>query len=196
MTGLILPPLKHVASPNFSSRNGTKVDLIVVHDCEGSYDGSINWFASPKSEVSAHIVLRGDGGEATQMVDFGSKAWHVVAFNSRSIGVEMAGYAGKGYGDPEWQAAANIVAYLLHHFAIPCRWAQHGTGAGFCSHFDLGTAGGGHRDPTTDSAIWAKFVSMVAAAYGDGVPAAWPISGSVVPPPPQHFVPSYTARKD
>ena len=32
---LVLPPLKQVPSPNYSSRNGQAVRLIVVHDCEG-----------------------------------------------------------------------------------------------------------------------------------------------------------------
>lgn len=184
---LALPPLKHVASPNFSSRAGRKVDLIVCHDCEGSYAGSISWFSQPASQVSAHLILREDGQEATQMVDFADKAWHAVAFNSRSIGVEMAGYAAKGYGAPEWQDAANVIAYLLHAFGIPCQWSQHGTVAGFCSHYDLGAAGGGHKDPTTDFATWQQFVARVQAAYALPAPASW-----VAAP----FVPTPTVRKD
>lgn len=164
-----LPPLKWVPSPNFSARR-TPVDLVVLHDCQGSYGGSINWFANPQSQVSAHIVLKDDGSEATQMVSFDSKAWHAVAFNSRSIGIEMAGFAERGFPDAEWQRAATIVAYLLHAFHIPCQWAHQGVGPGFTSHFDLGKAGGGHSDPTTDAKVWAAFVKRVETAYA--VPAA------------------------
>ncbi len=40
--------------------------------------------------------------------------------------------------------AADIVAFLLHKFKLQARWAEHGQGLGFCSHFDLGKDGGGH----------------------------------------------------
>jgi hypothetical protein len=186
-TLLALPPLKHVASPNFSGRNGRAIDLLVIHDCEGAYGGAISWFSQKASQVSAHLVLREDGQEATQMVDFAEKAWHACDFNSRSIGVEMAGYSAKGFGAPEWQDAANVAAYLLHKFKIPCHWSPQGIEPGFCSHFNLGKAGGGHSDPTTDPAIWQHFVGLVRAAYLLSPPASW------MPAP---FVPTPTVRKD
>lgn len=168
-----LPPLKWRSSPNFSARTA-RVDLVVLHDTEGSYAGAIDWFARPSSKVSAHFVIKEDGSEATQMVDLADKAWHACAFNSRSVGIEMAGLASKGFGAAEWQAAANIVAFHLHHLQIPCKWARGGVGPGFCSHYDLGKAGGGHRDPTTDAAVWAHFVELVKAAYDKGsFPAIW-----------------------
>jgi len=186
-TSLALPPLHFVSSPNFSSRGGRKIDLVVIHDCEGGYAGAISWFSQKASDVSAHIVLREDGLEAVQMVDFANKAWHACAFNSRSIGVEMAGLSSKGFAAGEWQAEANIVAYLLHKFGIPCQWAKGGIGPGFCSHFDLGKDGGGHCDPTTDSALWTHFVGQVSSAYRLAPPADWPA---------QRFMPTPTVRKD
>jgi len=198
MTQLSLPVLRWSPSPNFSSRNGAKVDLIVCHDCEGSYQGSISWFGMAKSQVSAHIVLRDDGKEATQMVAFGNNAWHACAFNRRSIGVEMAGYSAKGFADPEWTAAASIVAWLLKKNGIPARWAQKGIGAGFCSHHDLGAAGGGHDDPTTDPNVWAAFVGRVMGAYMLDMPATWPVAGNTLPPipSPPSFNPAPDDRHD
>ena len=170
----MLPSLKWVPSPNFSARHGERVDLLVLHDTEGSYEGSISWFASKISGVSAHFVIKEDGNEVTQMVDICDKAWHACAFNGRSIGFEMAGFAAKGFGSPEWNAVANIIASHLHHLQIPIRWARGGVGPGFCSHYDLGQAGGGHRDPTTDSAVWTKFVGLVQDAYNVGnFPPLW-----------------------
>lgn len=169
-----LPPLKFVASPNFSSRSGARVDLVVVHDTEGAYSGAIAWFAQKRSQVSAHYVLREDGGEATQMVELADKAWHVCAFNRRSVGLEMAGRESAGFSDACWLATARIVAYLLHHLQIPCRFAAGGVGPGFCRHYDLGPAGGGHDDPTTDAAKWAWFSGLVAAEYARGdLPEMW-----------------------
>jgi N-acetyl-anhydromuramyl-L-alanine amidase AmpD len=169
MTACVLPPLVWKRSPNQSVRDhGVKADLIVVHDTEGGYDGAVSWFANSHSEVSAHIVLREDGGEATQMVAYSRKAWHAADFNSRSIGLEMAGFAKKGYGKAEWAVAARVVAFLLHEHGLPARWAKKGTGHGFCRHYDLGKAGGGHNDPTTDDAVWGKFVRQVQAELKRG----------------------------
>jgi len=161
----MLPPLKWLPSPNFSARHGARVDLLVVHDTEGSYSGSISWFAQSRSNVSAHFVIKEDGSEVTQMVDISDKAWHACAFNSRSIGFEMAGIAAKGFSAPEWQAVARIIAFHLHHLQIPIRWARGGVGPGFCSHYDLGQAGGGHRDPTVDPKVWTHFVGLVQDEY-------------------------------
>lgn len=166
---MTLPPLKWLQSPNFSSRTA-KLDLLVIHDCQGGYQGSIATFEQAYSgnPVSAHLVLREDGGEATQMVAYGKKAWHCCAYNSRSIGIEMAGFEEKGYADSEWGATAEITAYLCHRFGIPPRWAPHGDGAGVCRHLDLGAAGGGHVDPTQDPAVWASFVARVKTLYDAG----------------------------
>jgi hypothetical protein len=173
MSPLALPPLKQIPSPNFSERAGSRIDLIVIHDTEGGYLGAVNWFANRHSEVSAHIVLKEDGSEATQMVPFAKKAWHACDYNSRSIGLEMAGFAKAGYGEAEWAAAANIVVWLLHKYQIPARWARRGEGAGFCSHYDLGAAGGGHQDPTTDGVVWAGFVKRVEDAFARGFLPEW-----------------------
>lgn len=172
---IALPKLHWVSSPNFSERTAP-VDLIVVHDTEGGYSGAISWFAQKKSQVSAHLVLREDGSEAVQMVHLDKKAWHCKAFNSRSIGIEMAGFASKGFSDAEWQAAAHIVAWLLKEYKLPVQWAQHGRGPGFCSHYDLGVAGGGHHDPTTDTAKWQQFVARVKAVPQNQLPDVWPFA--------------------
>jgi N-acetylmuramoyl-L-alanine amidase/Phage tail lysozyme len=169
---MALPPLKWLPSPNFSDRS-SRVDLIVVHDTEGSYSGAVSWFQKPESQVSAHYVLREDGGEATQMVALDKKAWACVAFNSRSVNIEMAGFAAKGYGSAEWDAMAEVAAFLLHFLQIPCRWAAGGVGPGFCSHFDLGAAGGGHTDPTTDAVVWESFVDLAKQEYAKGSPPSW-----------------------
>ena len=194
---LVLPQLRWVTSPNFSSRNGQKVRLIVAHDCEGSAAGAINWFAQTRSQVSAHIVLREDGLEATQMVAWGNNAWAVCSFNRVSESIEMGGFAAKGFAAPEWDAAAAIVAWRLKQNGLPCRWAEKGIGSGFCSHHDLGAAGGGHADPTTDSKVWQSFAGRVQAAYVQPMPDSWPIGGKASPPPaPPNFTPSGDNRSD
>lgn len=168
-----LPPLKWVSSPNFSKRSA-RVDLLILHDTEGSYSSAVNWFQNPASQVSAHFVIKEDGSEVTQMVDIGYKAWHAMAFNSRSIGFEMAGVASKGFGDLELLTTAHIFAYHLHHLQIPLRHAIGGVGPGLCSHFELGRAGGGHTDPSTKPEFMYHFFELVTQEYNQGdFPPIW-----------------------
>jgi hypothetical protein len=200
-----LPALKHVPSPNYSLRGGAAVRLFVVHDCEGSYAGSVGWFAQVRSQVSAHLVLRKDGLEATQCVPMDRKAWHACAANPYSDSLELEGFEKDGFGDAELDAAAAIVAWGLIRRGLPCRWAEHGEGEGFCSHYDLGAAGGGHFDITTDRAVWLAFAARVEAAYsafGVGPLPAWALDGlpplaaiGAPPPAPVGWTPSGTTRK-
>jgi N-acetyl-anhydromuramyl-L-alanine amidase AmpD len=169
-----LPTLLWKSSPNFSSRRGTRVDLIVLHDCEGGYEGSIKWFASSQSNVSAHLVVREDGSEATQMVDLADNAWHACAFNRRSVGIEMGGFASRGFAPPLLATVARISAYFCHHLQIPVRHARAGVGPGIASHHDLGPQGGGHHDPSDDPAFMEAFVRMVDDEYRKGhFPDVW-----------------------
>jgi len=169
-----LPALLWRPSPNFSSRSGTRVDLIVLHDCEGGYEGSIRWFEASRSKVSAHYVVREDGDEATQMVDLADNAWHACALNRRSIGVEMSGFASRGFEAPLLATTARLFAYLCHHLQIPVRHARAGVGPGIASHCDLGAAGGGHQDPSDDPIFMERFVGMVDDEHRKGhFPDVW-----------------------
>lgn len=170
----LLPTLLWRPSPHFSSRRGARVDLIVLHDCEGGYDGSIRWFETSQSNVSAHYVVREDGGEATQMVDLADNAWHACAFNRRSVGVEMGGFASRGFDSSLLATTARMFAYLCHHLQIPVRHARGGVGPGIASHNNLGAAGGGHRDPSDDPIFMETFVGMVDDAHRKGhFPDVW-----------------------
>ncbi len=198
MSQLVLPMLTWTASPNYSSRSGQRVRLIVAHDCEGSFAGSVSWFATAKSQVSAHIVLSEDGTRAVQMVAWGNKAWHACNVNSISEGIEAAGFAAKGLGAPEWKALAAIVAFRLRANAIPCqRAAAANNWTGYCQHVDLGAMGGGHHDITLDATIRAHFDALVAAAYAHEMTANWTAAGRTAPPPaPAGWTPHGTARHD
>ena len=165
---MTLPFLKWVRSPNFNSRRGSRVDQIVVHDMEGTYAGSIAYFQTEKSQVSAHFCVREDGGEITQMVHLSDRAWHACAANTRSVGIEMAGYAKNGYGQELITTAAALAAELCHYLQIPVRHARGGVGPGMESHWGLGRAGGGHSDPSTDPTWMDRFVETVKLEYDKG----------------------------
>ena len=169
-----LPTLLWRPSLNFSSRRGTRVDLLVLHDCEGGYEGSVRWFELPRSSVSAHYVVREDGGEATQMVDLADNAWHACTFNRRSVGVEMGGFASRSFDAPLLATSAHVFAFLCYHLRIPVRHARAGVGPGIASHKDPGPAGGGHHDPSDDPTFMQRFIGVVAEEHRKGhFPEVW-----------------------
>jgi N-acetylmuramoyl-L-alanine amidase len=92
-------------SPNYSSRKGTKIDLLVIHHTGGKYPSDVNWLCDKKSKVSAHYYIR-KNGEIYGLVPDEYCAWHAGEssfdldgdgkivqgekwFNNRSIGIEM-----------------------------------------------------------------------------------------------------------
>jgi hypothetical protein len=81
---IVLPELVWKRSPNQSPRHGERIDLLVWHETAGSYAGSVAWLCNPRAAASAHIVVREDGNEATQLVALREKAWHAAYYNSHA----------------------------------------------------------------------------------------------------------------
>jgi N-acetyl-anhydromuramyl-L-alanine amidase AmpD len=164
-TKVLLPKLLQAPTPNQSLR-GAPIDLVVLHDTEGAYGAAINWLRNPAADASAHVVLREDGKEATQLVPWSKKAWSCMAFNSRSLNLEMSGKASVGYGAAEIDAAARIVAYWCKLYGIPVRHALAGKTSGITFHQELGAAGGGHSDPGWTEAQREAFIGKVKSYSG------------------------------
>jgi hypothetical protein len=194
-----LPRLTQVPSPNYSP-TPIAHDLVVVHLMEGGYSGSVNWLCRAATQASAHLCMNDDGSEFSQLVPLGMKAWAECAFNGRGVSIEAPGFTAKGVPDATLKGLAWATAWLLKTYGIPCQHAEGGDGRGFCSHHDLGAAGGGHVDICgVDDATWIKFEGLVMAAYdsfGDGPLPAWALHGLPaphavelppdVPPEPSH----------
>jgi len=166
----VLPDLVWAPSPNCSPRNlqrGCKPYLIVVHRPVGAYHGSVAWLSNPASQASAHIVTEHD--KATQLVAWDQKAWHAMAFNSVSYGVEVDDSAWDGSDPIAFATAARIIGYLCTRTGIPPKQALQPTHApGVVRHVDLGAAGGGHTDPTENDAIWRSFLKTVSREVARG----------------------------
>jgi hypothetical protein len=164
-----LPPLKWKRSPNQSSRHGQRIDLLVWHESAGHYSGDVSWLCNPASDASAHVVLREDGNEATQLVALREKAWHSAAYNSRAVGVEHSNLTRKGYAtDRQLQVSARLFGWLCMHLNVPPRWARGGLGRGVCYHGELGALGGGHTACGPDHSGWLRFLAMLHAEVARG----------------------------
>ena len=97
------------------------IDMIVIHDIEGSYASAINVFQDPNRHGSAHYIVSYKG-QVTQMVAEKNVAWHAGNwdYNTRAIGIEHEGYAGiNTYTSPEYYASARVVASICSRWGVP-----------------------------------------------------------------------------
>lgn len=163
-----LPPLRQHRSPNQSDRRGIVPYLVVVHRPVGAFAGAEATLTDPAAQVSAHI-LTDSNREAVQLVPWDRKAWACVSFNSASYNLEIDDHAWDGRDPDALATAARIVAFICHKTGIPPAWSREPTHApGVVRHYDLGLAGGGHTDPTTDTTLWREFMLKVAREFQRG----------------------------
>ena len=146
-----------IPSPNYSSRGGTGVRLIVLHTAEGAltYQSLGNFFASPSAGVSSHVGIDDTPGTAGEYVLRSGKAWTQGNANPYSVAAELCAFA--AWTPDQWAQhptmlanAAQWVAEEAEAFGIPLRRLTaaeaQGGAAGVCQHVDLGSSGGGHWD--------------------------------------------------
>jgi N-acetyl-anhydromuramyl-L-alanine amidase AmpD len=158
---VVLSPLVQRRSPNQSTRHATPITHLIWHATAGHYAPSVEWLCNPASDASAHVVLREDGSEATQLVHLDVKAWHAYPYwNLRSVGVEHASLF-RGFATHEQlERSARLFGWLCKHLGIP---PVHGVDrpAGIVRHRDLGVAGGNHSDGPDDATWFGVFVPLV-----------------------------------
>lgn len=112
------------ASTNFTVANRPHdypIDMIVIHDIEGSYASAISAFQDPSRHGSAHYVISYHG-QVTQMVSEKDIAWHAANwdYNTRAIGIEHEGYASKNlYTIPEYRASAELAGSICSRWGVP-----------------------------------------------------------------------------
>ena len=168
-----LPPLVYRQTPNQSARSTQDVRLVVVHDPEGSYEGSISWILNRSAQVSYHVLTNRDVSHATQFVMWDRKAWSCAQFNSRSDNISIEGHAGNTWTYPALNRLARIVAYRLWKRNLPARFVSapidpDHPGRGFTFHSELGHAGGDHHDPGLTGIKKQYFISAVKWHYQFG----------------------------
>ena len=166
------------ASPNYSSRGGSAVSLVVIHTCEGAYSGCWGWLKNSSSGVSAHYVVKENGSEITQLVREASKAWHVaasyqcaragntqctkngVSTNTFSVGIEHAGFASQSsFPVGQIEASAKLTCDITRDQGVP-RDRNH-----IVSHGQLQPS---NRIDPGPNWPWAHYIDRVRAHCGEG----------------------------
>lgn len=114
------PKADFIPSPNWSSRNGVRIDHIVIHYTASSTIGSaVSQFRKTGSNRrSAHYII-GRDGRLVQMVHDTRKAWHATTKNARSIGIEHVALPGQEIATAQEKTSLQLIRWLMAEYHIP-----------------------------------------------------------------------------
>ncbi len=115
------PPIQQfIQSPNYSSRNGSSIEKIVLHCTEASLQSTLDHFQTPggRNPVSAHYVIDRNG-DIYQLVSESDAAWHCMGANRDSIGIEHVGKETDALTAKQSDSSAALIRWLLAQYHIP-----------------------------------------------------------------------------
>lgn len=120
-------------SPNFDSRDGHAVDMLVLHYTGmRTRDEALERLCDPAAKVSAHYVVDEDGTIYT-LVDESERAWHAgksfwrghTNINQRSIGIEIVNpgheFGYRPFPQAQMVSVAKLCREILSRHNIPAR---------------------------------------------------------------------------
>ncbi|HEY0454721.1 peptidoglycan recognition family protein, partial [Actinophytocola sp.] len=143
-----------------------KINYIVIHDTEGSYDTTLRLVQDP-TYVSWQYTLRSADGHVAQHVKAKDVAWQAGNWyvNSKSIGLEHEGFAAKGawYTEALYRSSAKLVRYLAEKYRIPLD-RQHIIGHDNVPGTIPSTVAGMHWDPGPYW-DWAHYFELLGAPF-------------------------------
>lgn len=125
-------------SPNFDSRDGTPVSILVLHYTGmESADAALERLTDPAAKVSAHYLVAEDG-TVIRMVAEDMRAWHaglsywrgIRNINAASIGIEIVNpgheFGYRPFTEPQMQAVLLLVKDIVaRHGIAPANVVGH-----------------------------------------------------------------------
>lgn len=166
-----------IPSPNYSSRGGASVRLIVLHTAEGARTiESLGSFFQGDVGASSQVGTDNKPNTVGEYVSRSNKSWTQSEFNPVATSNELCGFA--SWSESEWRNnnhemlvnCAKWIAEEAAHFGIPITRLNasqaQGSGRGVCQHVDLGSRGGGHHD--CGSGFPMEYVLDMARGEGGG----------------------------
>lgn len=153
-----------IRSPNWSEREGERIDMIVLHATAGRFAGDIATLTDNRrplaQRVSAHYYIT-KAGKIYQLVDESKAAWHAGAsvwqgkgnINQRSIGIELENLndGRDPYPIEQFEAAVALTRMLMERYRI--------TSDNVVRHADIALPPGRKSDPRNFP--WIAFQSAL-----------------------------------
>lgn len=145
-----------IPSPNYSSRGGSGVRLIVIHTAEGARTiESLGGFFQGNVGASSHTGADDKANTIGEYVKRSNKAWTQANYNPMAVAIELCGFA--SWSTDEWHKHPNMldncakwIAEEAKYYGLPITRLNdsqaQGSGRGVCQHANLGSGGGGHWD--------------------------------------------------
>ncbi len=127
-----------------------KVDFIVIHDTEGTWETTIKLIKDP-AYVSWNYTIRSGDGHIAQHVRTKDVAWHAGNWyiNSKSVGIEHEGFLAQPeawYTEEMYRTSARLVRHLAQKLDVPLD-RQHILGHDNVPGTTPATIPGMHTDP-------------------------------------------------
>ncbi len=125
-------------SPNYSQRQ-LPIKYIIMHYTEMLFEDAIHRLLDPKTQVSAHYLIRNDG-EIFNLVDDNKIAWHAgesywygqEKLNQNSIGIELDNLGKEAFSKEQIESCLNLCLYLKGEYKLPSQ--------NFIGHSDVAPA--------------------------------------------------------
>jgi N-acetylmuramoyl-L-alanine amidase len=132
------PKIIERPSPNFDSRNGAPIDILLLHYTGmQTAEAALARLTDPAAKVSAHYTV-GEDGRIYRHVDEAARAWHAGAsswagasdINARSVGIEIINpgheFGYRDYPPKQISAVVTLARDLVIRFGItPARVLGH-----------------------------------------------------------------------
>jgi len=149
-----------IRSPNYGSRSGRSISMIVLHATAGTARSALAWLTNPAAHVSAHYLID-KSGQIYRLVPDEYAAWHAgraawrgeTAINEISLGIELEN-ANNGR-DPYPAAQLNALIHLTREKVAQYRIAPDMV----VRHLDVAVPRGRKNDPA--GFPWAEFLQHV-----------------------------------
>ena len=127
------------SSPNFWKGGNTIQGLTIHHWGDPAQnptaEGVVNWLCNPASQVSAHFVITGTGRRVWQLVNDRDRAWHALAGNQSTLGLELDPRC----RDEDYDVAAEVIADLWRYYGkLPLYPHKHFVATACPGNYDLG----------------------------------------------------------
>lgn len=197
-------------SSNSQSRNGTKIDLFLLHTQEGAGNAdSLARFLRPPAQVSYHYTVSQDikdnGVTVIDVVDTDLATWSVLSANNRSINLCFAGSSvnwsrdqwmrnSKAIDAAAWLAAQDCKKYGIPTTVIAPPYANGRAGISDHAYVTKVLRDGNHSD-VGPNFPWPYFAGKVAEYSGAVKPAPAPTKPPAQPKPTTQYPRDYTDRQ-